>query len=93
MSDYAGAGFLGPISFAPRWFDAPCDAKFEPLCMKSCEGCSLEHGKSDKPSFFWLTCVFIECGDWGPWEEERNSGLSEFGFVTKVPQGYQTVQF
>ena len=44
MGDVAGED----ISFAPGWFDVLCDAELQPLCQKSCEGCTLDHGKFDK---------------------------------------------
>ena len=47
MGDFAGED----ISFAPGWFDAPCDSKIQPLCEKSCEDCTLDHGKLDKIPF------------------------------------------
>ena len=52
MADYA-YHFDG-ISFAPGWDSVPCDDKYPPLCEKSCEGCTLDHGKSDKATFIFL---------------------------------------
>ena len=42
------------ISFAPAWYDVQCDMELQPLCEKSCEDCSLDHGKFDK-----ATCIVL----------------------------------
>ena len=35
------------MTFAPGWKDESCDYDYRPLCEKSCEGCTLDHGKFD----------------------------------------------
>ena len=56
MGDWASKissdiSFKDGTIFAPGWYDRSCHVPMEFLCEKSCEDCTLDHGKFDQVTF------------------------------------------